>query len=175
MKRCYKKAVLTGFSAVMILGLSACAKEIPKNQNMTVQQNSDDEKTDGENEEEHSSQNENFRQKQSSTELFSEADLQGDVVDFSDSGFRLSAAENKGEELVQAAPGSEKEEDLIVITYRGDVAFEILTMDRESVAELSREDTDKQSIKKQTSVLVFGTCEDTYSWVADRVIIVRWK
>ena len=77
--------------------------------------------------------------------------------------------------MVQAAPGAENEEDLVTITYASDVTFEIITMDSSSLTEISREDTDKQSVKKQSDVLVFGSCQDTYNWIADKVIIMRWK
>lgn len=115
----------------------------------------------------------------SDSNFFREADLQGSVVEFSDSGFEMSIAvttkEGGGEVMVEAAPGAEKEEDLVTITYDSDVTFEILTMDMASLTEISRECTDKESIKKQTSVLVFGSSQDTYHWAADKVMIVRWK
>ena len=72
-------------------------------------------------------------------------------------------------------PPQIKEEDLVTITYASDVTFEILTMDMASLTEISREGTDKESIKKQTSVLIFGSSQDTYHWTADKVMIVRWK
>ena len=76
--------------------------------------------------------------------------------------------------MVQAAPGTEKDEDLISISYASDVTFEIIIMDKASLVEISREAANKESIKKQTSVLIFGSCQDTYHWTADKVIILRW-
>ena len=115
----------------------------------------------------------------SDSNFFREADLQGSVVEFSDSGFEMSIAvttkEGDGEVMVEAAPGAEKEEDLVTVTYASDVTFEIITMDMASLTEISREGTDKESIKKQTSVLIFGSSQDTYHWTADKVMIVRWK
>ena len=115
----------------------------------------------------------------SDSNFFREADLQGSVVEFSDSGFEMSVAvttkEGDGEVMVEAAPGAEKEEDLVTVTYASDVTFEIITMDMASLTEISREGTDKESIKKQTSVLIFGSSQDTYHWTADKVMIVRWK
>lgn len=111
--------------------------------------------------------------------FFKEANLQGSVVEFSDSGFKMSVAEiakeGDGEVMAEAAPGAEKEEDLVTITYAFDVTFEIITMDAASLTQISREDTDKESVKKQTSVLIFGSCQDTYHWTADKVVILRWK
>ena len=115
----------------------------------------------------------------SDSNFFREADLQGSVVEFSDRGFEMSIAvttkEGDGEVMVEAAPGAEKEEDLVTVTYASDVTLEIITMDMASLTEISREGTDKESIKKQTSVLIFGSSQDTYHWTADKVMIVRWK
>lgn len=77
--------------------------------------------------------------------------------------------------MVEAAPGAEQKEDLVTVTYDSDVTFEVITIDKASLTELSREETEKESIKKQTSVLVFGSCQDTYHWTADKVMILRWK
>ena len=77
--------------------------------------------------------------------------------------------------MEQAAPGAEKEEDLVTITYADGVTFQIITMDSSSLKEISREDTEKASVKKQSSVLVFGSCQDTYHWTAEKIIIMRWK
>lgn len=117
---------------------------------------------------------------QSDSKFYAGADLSGSVVEFSDSGFELSPAkvtkdEAGGEIMEQAAPGAEKEEDLVTITYADGVTFQIITMDSSSLKEISREDTEKASVKKQSSVLVFGSCQDTYHWTAEKIIIMRWK
>ncbi len=39
----------------------------------------------------------------------------------------MTTKEGDGEVMVEAAPGAEKEEDLVTITYASDVTFEILT------------------------------------------------
>lgn len=177
-KSCKKLAVLAGMIMMVLLCCTACSGETPESPKADVQGQQETEKSDffagadlqGSSQE---------KPEQEDSDYFAEADLQGSVVEFSDSGFELSAAEvrkeDEGEVMVQAAPGAENEEDLITITYSSDVTFEIITMDSASLTEISREDTDKQSIKKQTSVLVFGNCQDTYHWTADKVIIMRWK
>jgi len=45
----------------------------------------------------------------------------------------------------------------------------------DSQSEISREDTDKSSIKKETDVNIFGTCQDEKNWIADKVVIIRWQ
>ena len=180
MKKKFKKLVgLAGMNILVLLCCAACSggqQEIPQSGtswNESVY------------EEDYGQQNENVgesgnaEQGQSDLEFYAGADLQGSVVEFSDSGFKMSVAKNikvdGGELMVQAAPGAENEEDLVTITYASDVTFEIITMDSTSLTEISREDTDKQSVKKQSDVLVFGSCQDTYNWIADKVIIMRWK
>lgn len=177
-KSCKKLAVLAGMIMMVLLCCTACSGETPESPKADVQGQQETEKSDfyaGADLQGNSQE----KPEQEDSDYFAEADLQGSVVEFSDSGFELSAAEvrkeDEGEVMVQAAPGAENEEDLITITYSSDVTFEIITMDSASLTEISREDTDKQSIKKQTSVLVFGNCQDTYHWTADKVIIMRWK
>lgn len=112
--------------------------------------------------------------------FFGGANLQGDVVEFSDEGFSLSPAttekvEGGGEVLAGAAPGTESDENNIQITYTDNTVFQIVNLSMSSQSEVSREDTDKESIKKQSSVCVFGSCQDTYHWTADKILILRWQ
>ena len=192
MKNYFGKKVLglASFSMAVMLGFTACADwqtgktdgDVNQSVNMeNVNQSVNVGKETGdtqENQEINQYVNSEDSDK-SDSNFFQEADLQGSVVEFSDSGFEMSIAvttkEGDGEVMVEAAPGAEKEEDLVTITYASDVTFEIITMDMASLTEISREGTDKGSIKKQTSVLIFGSCQDTYHWTADKVVILRWK
>lgn len=176
-KKMYKRLVgLAGMSIIAIMCFAGCSQETPESPTEDVQQILNEE-VDRDSTEEY--QQEQVQQGSGKSEFYAGADLQGSVVEFSDSGFKMSVAKNikvdGGELMVQAAPGAENEEDLVTITYASDVTFEIITMDSTSLTEISREDTDKQSIKKQSDVLVFGSCQDTYNWIADKVIIMRWK
>ena len=183
MKKFFEKKVLglAGFSMAIMLGCTACAGGQVGTPDNDVNQSVNVEKETGDTQD-----NQQINQYVNSADLdksdsnfFKEADLQGSVVEFSDSGFEMSVAaitkEGDGEVMAEAAPGAEKEEDLVTVTYASDVTFEIITMDMASLTEISREGTDKESIKKQTSVLIFGSCQDTYHWTADKVVILRWK
>lgn len=113
-------------------------------------------------------------------EFFDGANLHGSVVEFSDEGFSLSPAttekeEGGGEVMAQAAPGSESDETNIQITYTDNTVFQIVNLSMGSQSEVSREDTGKESVKKQSSVCVFGSCQDTYHWTADKILILRWQ
>ena len=77
--------------------------------------------------------------------------------------------------MAQAAPGSESDETNIQITYTDNTVFQIVNLSMNSQSEVSREDTDKGSVKKQSSVCVFGSCQDTYHWTADKILILRWQ
>lgn len=176
---CKKAFGIVGLSMAVIIGCTACAggqSDIPyADGNKSV----NSEKQAGDMQE--TDKNENLPgTDQSDSGFYDGADLQGSVVEFSDDGFSMSVAEiikedDGGEVMVEAAPGAEQKEDLVTITYASDVTFEVITIDKASLTELSREETEKESIKKQTSVLVFGSCQDTYHWTADKVMILRWK
>lgn len=108
------------------------------------------------------------------------ANLSGRVVDFTDTGFTITPRtliinEDGSMEGGIAAPGYESDETNINITYAEDVVFQIINFSMGSQAETSREDTDKSSIKKDTDVNIFGTCQDEKHWIADKVVITRWQ
>lgn len=105
------------------------------------------------------------------------AQLQGTVVEFSETGFTLSPAstEADGKVLAEVAPGSESDENNVQITYTDNTVFQIINYSKDSLSELSREDTDKESVKKQSSVAVFGSCQDAYHWTADKILIIRFQ
>lgn len=108
------------------------------------------------------------------------ANLSGRVVDFTDTGFTITPRtliinEDGSMEGGIAAPGYESDETNINITYAEDVIFQIINFSMGSQAETSREDTDKSSIKKDTDVNIFGTCQDEKHWIADKVVITRWQ
>lgn len=110
-------------------------------------------------------------------EFLEGANLQGTVVEFSETGFTLSPAttEEDGKVLAEAAPGSESDENNVQITYTDNTVFQIINYSKDSLSELSREDTDKESVKKQSNVAVFGSCQDAYHWTADKILIIRFQ
>ena len=110
-------------------------------------------------------------------EFLEGAQLQGTVVEFSETGFTLSPAstEADGKVLAEVALGSESDENNVQITYTDNTVFQIINYSKDSLSELSREDTDKESVKKQSSVAVFGSCQDTYHWTADKILIIRYQ
>jgi len=111
---------------------------------------------------------------------FEGADLNGRVLEFSDTGFTITPIyrevfEDGTSNSWEAAPGKEKEEDNLYVAYTQDTAFEVVYFSMSLQEVSSREDADKSSIKKQTMVYVFGSSEDGKNWTADKVFIQRWK
>lgn len=111
---------------------------------------------------------------------FEGADLNGRVLEFSDTGFTITPifrevfADGTSNSW-EAAPGKENEEDNINVTYTEDTVFEIVYFNMSLQDVSSREEADKSSIKKQTIVYVFGSSEDGKNWTADKVLIQRWE
>ena len=109
--------------------------------------------------------------------FFYGANLEGDAVEFSETGFSLSPAstEEDGKVLAQAVPGLESDENNVQITYTDNTVFQIVNFSIDSKSALLGEETDKESIKKQSHVAVFGSCQDTYHWTADKILIFRYQ
>ncbi len=110
---------------------------------------------------------------------FEGADLNGRVLEFSDTGFKMTPIytevfEDGTRNSWEAAPGYESEEDNIYVTYTEDTVFEVVYFNMSLQDVSSREDADKSSVKKQTVVYVFGSSEDGKNWIADKVLIQRW-
>ena len=108
---------------------------------------------------------------------FEGADLNGRVLEFSDTGFTITPIYREvfadgTSNSWEAAPG--KEENNLYVTYTEDTVFEVVYFNRSLQDVSSREDADKSSIKKQTVVYVFGSSEDEKNWTADKVIIQKW-
>ncbi len=88
---------------------------------------------------------------------FEGADLNGRVLEFSDTGFTITpvytevfADGTRGS--WEAAPGKENAENNIYVTYTEDTVFEVVYFSVNLQDVSSREDADKSSIKKQTLV-----------------------
>lgn len=118
--------------------------------------------------------------KDDAEKLMDAANLSGDVYDFSVDAFRLTPEKTeilKDGSMIgsAAAPGSEKTEDLIGISYDDSTKFQILTMNQQDESVLSFEDTTSESVLKWTNVLVFGSATDEHNLSATRIVIVRYE
>ena len=141
--------------------------------------NSDEIKDSGEAESNNEVGNNVSEERNTESVYFEGADLNGRVLEFSDTGFKMTPVhtvvyEDGTRNSWEAAPGKEKEEDNIYVTYKEDTVFEVVYFSMSLQEVSSREDADKSDIKKQTMVYVFGSSEDERNWIADKVLIQRW-
>lgn len=104
--------------------------------------------------------------------LYSSAAMTGSVVEFSDGSCTVSAAvtEDDGKTGVVAAPGYESDDTNVVVTYQEGCVVQIATIYTSTgIAEL--EQASVADIKKQSSVIIYGSFEDTHHVTATKVII----
>ena len=104
--------------------------------------------------------------------LYESAAITGSVVDFSDGSCTVSAAvtEDDGKTGVGAAPGYESEDTNVVVTYQEGCVVQIATIYTSTgIAEL--EQASVADIKKQASVIIYGSFEDTHHVTATKIII----
>lgn len=104
--------------------------------------------------------------------LYASAAMTGSVVEFSDGSCTVSAAvtEDDGKTGVVAAPGYESEDTNVVVTYQEGCVVQIATIYTSTgIAEL--EQASVADIKKQASVIIYGSFEDTHHVTATKIII----
>lgn len=104
--------------------------------------------------------------------LYTSAALRGSVVEFSDGSCTVSAAvtEEDGKTSVAAAPGHESEDTNVVVTYQEGCVVQIATI-YTSTGTAELEQASVADIKKQSSVIIYGSFEDTHHVTATKVII----
>lgn len=177
MKKIWKKTI--GFicaAGLSVIWLTGCSGNVTDN---SVNQGNKD-VTDNSVNQENKDVTGNSVNRENDGAFYDGADLEGDVVEFSETGFSLSPSstwteDDGGEVLAGAAPGAQKEEDNIQITYTDNTVFQIVNLSMSSQSEVSREDADKESVKKQSHVCIFGSCQDSHHWTADKILILRWQ
>lgn len=104
--------------------------------------------------------------------LYSSATMTGSVVEFSDGSCTVSATvtEDDGKTGVVAAPGYESEDTNVVVAYQEGCVIQIATIYTSTgIAEL--EQASIADIKKQASVIIYGSFDDTHHVTATKIII----
>lgn len=166
MKTMWKKAVrIVCAGGLSVLCLAGCGRDMADRQGIKQQNNVANDAESG---------------SAGNGEFYDGADLEGSVVEFSDEGFFLSPATTEteaggGQVMTQAAPGAESDDKNVQISYDDHTVFQIVNLSISSQKEISREDTDKESVKKQSQVCVFGSCQDAAHWTADKILVLRWQ
>lgn len=108
-------------------------------------------------------------------EMIAASDLQGSVTGFSDNGCTITpvTSSNDGEAVI-AADGYEDEAEKINIKYGDNCIFQRAVMSiatgKATVSEAAKAD-----IKKKTSLLLYGSFDDTENFTATKAVIVQYE
>ena len=108
-------------------------------------------------------------------EMIAASDLQGSVTGFSDNGCTITpvTSSNDGEAAI-AADGYEDEAEKINIKYGDNCIFQRAVMSiatgKATVSEAAKAD-----IKKKTSLLLYGSFDDTENFTATKAVIVQYE
>ena len=108
-------------------------------------------------------------------EMIAASDLQGSVTGFSDNGCTITpvTSSNDGEAAI-AADGYEDEAEKINIKYGDNCIFQRAVMSiatgKATVSEVAKAD-----IKKKTSLLLYGSFDDTENFTATKAVIVQYE
>lgn len=104
--------------------------------------------------------------------LYTSAAMTGSVLDFSDVGCTVSVAVtgDDGKTSIAAAPGHESEDTNVTVTYQEDCVVQIATI-YTSTGTAELEQASIADIKKQASVIVYGSYEDAHHVTATKIII----
>lgn len=108
-------------------------------------------------------------------EIIAASDLQGSVTGFSDNGCTITpvTSSNDGEAAI-AADGCEDEAEKINIKYGDNCIFQRAVMSiatgKATVSEAAKAD-----IKKKTSLLLYGSFDDTENFTATKAVIVQYE
>lgn len=177
-----KKAFIIGLCTFILTGCNAKTdeKDIDKKDIRNFQTNIVGEKTGKENDNNENSGNKNNENNKTkdiegnmeADSLYESADLTGRVVNFFDSGCTITPdiEGDDGKTVMGAAPGYESEETNISISYQENCEVWIATIQISSgVAKMERASV--LDIKKQSSVIVYGSFEDECHIAAERIII----
>ena len=161
------KGLIIGVCVLSLAGCGTKQEEIQGEKDMSVTgqyQNSE--------EKQNNSTTNDAGEKVDADSLYLSAAMTGSVVEFSDDGCTVSATvtEDDGKTGVAAAPGYESEDTNVVVTYQEGCVVQIATI-YTSTGTAELEQASVADIKKQSSVIIYGSFEDTHHVTATKVII----
>ncbi|NTL99141.1 chitinase [Enterococcus faecium] len=109
-------------------------------------------------------------------DFLNSADLQGDVLEFTDSGCSIKQAKvtDGGAGLQIEANGMENKDNAVSVTYTPTCEFVVATINAQSgVKNISTSSI--SDVKKNSSVYLFGEFADKLHFNAIKVVIARWE
>ncbi|HIT89640.1 MAG TPA: hypothetical protein IAC41_04380 [Candidatus Merdenecus merdavium] len=110
------------------------------------------------------------------TDIFDSSDLQGTVLEFTDSGCTISPQAYEGDNLAyEAAEGVEDDAEKVLVLYTDDVKFHLAVANAAQQAVESVESAKKSDLKKQSEVYLFGSYQEDNTFLATKVVVVKWN
>lgn len=110
--------------------------------------------------------------------LISHSEIQGHVLEFSDTGCVISPQKTEevdgGEVAREAAFGYENEKDNVHVHYSADCQFQFAKISI-STGKIALSDADISNIKKQTGLIIYGEQSDDHNIEATKVFLVRYE
>lgn len=108
-------------------------------------------------------------------QLYETANLNGKVIEFTDSGFLANQVVENGD-TAEIAVGGENTGDIsITVQYTENTVFQRATISTLTESVSSLIDGDRSEIKKESQVLVYGVYESSGVLKANKVIRLVWE
>lgn len=104
--------------------------------------------------------------------LFEISKANGTVVEFSDTGCKITPTHYDGNVAYEAAPGYEDQDESISVLYSQDCVFQIAYVNIQT-GEVTYENATLGDVKKQTRIVICGEYDDSNVIHATHVFIYR--
>lgn len=104
--------------------------------------------------------------------LFEISKANGTVVDFSDTGCKITPTHYDGNVAYEAAPGYEDQDESISVLYSQDCVFQIAYVNIQT-GEVTYENATLGDVKKQTRIVICGEYDDSNVIHATHVFVYR--
>ena len=109
--------------------------------------------------------------------LIGDADLEGAILEIN--GTELVCNPMVTEEVddgqVAYQMVGDDVETKIYVSCDDNTSYELLKMSRATESAVSLEGIGREQLKKDDSILVYGSATDTEHWTAERVIVIKWE
>ena len=104
--------------------------------------------------------------------LFEISKANGTVVEFSDTGCKITPTHYDGNVAYEAAPGYEDQDESISVLYSQDCVFQIAYVNIQT-GEVTYENATLGDVKKQTRIVICGEYDDSNAIHATHVFVYR--
>lgn len=104
--------------------------------------------------------------------LFEISKANGTVVEFSDTGCKITPTHYDGNVAYEAAPGYEDQDESISVLYSQDCVFQIAYVNIQT-GEVTYENATPGDVKKQTRIVICGEYDDSNVIHATHVFVYR--